>query len=869
LADRYRIERELGQGGMATVYLAEDLKHHRRVAIKVLRPELAAVIGAERFLREIKTIATLQHPHILGLIDSGEVEGTAYYVMPFVEGESLRDRLTRDKQLPIADAVRIATEVAEALDYAHRHGVIHRDIKPENILLHDGSALVADFGIALAVSSAGGTRLTETGLSLGTPNYMSPEQAMGQPEITPRSDVFALGCVLYEMLVGEPPFTGPTAQAIVARVMTEKPPSLIARRDRVPPALEDAVVTALEKLPADRFATAGEFAKALHPGAKAVSDRRSAVAGGPRPSASQTVWLGGALLAAVGVAAWGWLRPALPGPVTRSMVTLEKMAPFFPTGYSPLAISPSGSRIVYSDFPGQGLLLEQDRLHTRVIPGTENLWAPSLSPNGDSLVYADGFPGSLRLVPLEGGSTRVLMADSASGLGTAWSDNGWIYFFTGNGGTLRRIRPAGGPSERVAEVDSTRDELLLAFPAILPGGTAAVATVWRRKGPPDIVAIDFASHEIRPLTRGVRAFYAPTGHLVYVEGDGTLRALAFDAGTLRVSGRPVAIIEGILVETGSAQIALSANGTLVYRSARPGDQVVRVSRDGKAQPVDSAWRGAFGTPTVSPDGSRLAISMLNGGLVELWVKQLDHGPFTRLATGGTLNYRPSWSADGSRLLYSSSRDGLREELLVVRSDGSAAPRVALMLPTQSIDEGIWSPDDRWLIYRTGSGSGRDIYGMRPGIDTAPGLPLATTDHEEFGAALAPDGRWLAYGSDESGVYEIYVRPFPAVGTARYQVSLHGGSEPQWAHSGRELFYRDSAGDLVAVGIGSGSAFTIVSRQVLFDASAYQVDPNHSNYAVAPGDRTFYFIRPQSNLEPATVLVRNWFPELSAQMKAAH
>ena len=219
LADRYRVERELGAGGMATVYLAEDLKHHRRVAIKVLRPELAAVIGAERFLREIETIAGLQHSHILGLIDSGEVSGTAYYVMPFVEGESLRDRLVREKQLPIGDAVRIATEVASALDYAHRRGVIHRDVKPENILLHDGAALVTDFGIALAASKAGGERMTETGMSLGTPQYMSPEQAMGEREITPSSDVYALGATTYEMLAGSPPFTGPTAQSIVAQII--------------------------------------------------------------------------------------------------------------------------------------------------------------------------------------------------------------------------------------------------------------------------------------------------------------------------------------------------------------------------------------------------------------------------------------------------------------------------------------------------------------------------------------------------------------------------------------------------------------------------------------------------------------------------
>jgi hypothetical protein len=262
LAERYRIERELGAGGMATVYLAHDLRHDRPVALKVLRPELAAVIGGERFLAEIKTTANLQHPHILPLFDSGEADGFLFYVMPYVEGETVRDRMAREKQLPIADAVRVAAEVASALDYAHRHGVIHRDIKPENILLHDGSALVADFGIALAASRAGG-RMTETGMSLGTPHYMSPEQAMGEREITARSDVYALGCVLYEMLLGEPPFTGPTAQSIVAKVMTEKPAPLIARRERIPPAVEDAVLTALEKLPADRFATASEFATAL------------------------------------------------------------------------------------------------------------------------------------------------------------------------------------------------------------------------------------------------------------------------------------------------------------------------------------------------------------------------------------------------------------------------------------------------------------------------------------------------------------------------------------------------------------------------------------------------------------------------------
>jgi hypothetical protein len=277
LSGRYRIERELGQGGMATVYLAHDLRHDRKVALKVLRPELAAVIGAARFLQEIKTTANLQHPHILSLHDSGEVDGTVFYVMPFVDGESLRDRLSREKQLPVGDAVRIATEAADALEYAHRHGVIHRDIKPENILLSDGQALVADFGVAKAAGEIGAERLTGTGLALGTPAYMSPEQAAGSRELDGRSDQYSLGCVLYEMLAGEPPFTGPTPQAVIGRRFVEPPPSLHLLRAGVPEALERVVLQALAREPADRFSTAADFVRALSaaPTAVAVPDRGS------------------------------------------------------------------------------------------------------------------------------------------------------------------------------------------------------------------------------------------------------------------------------------------------------------------------------------------------------------------------------------------------------------------------------------------------------------------------------------------------------------------------------------------------------------------------------------------------------------------
>ena len=303
LADRYAIGRQLGAGGMATVYLARDLKHDREVALKVLRPELAAALGAERFLQEIRISARLEHPHILTLIESGASDGLLWYVLPFVRGESLREKLTRERQLPVEEAVRIATQVASALDYAHARGVIHRDIKPENILLHEGEAMVADFGIALAVREAGGPRITESGVSLGTPQYMSPEQATGGRQLDARTDVYSLAAVVYEMLKGEPPHTGPTAQAVIAKLVTERPTRIRTVRDTVPESIDAAVARALAKVPADRFSGTMEFAAALTaPGGALTASRR-----GRRMT--MAVGIAGVLFLAMVAAVWHpWRR---------------------------------------------------------------------------------------------------------------------------------------------------------------------------------------------------------------------------------------------------------------------------------------------------------------------------------------------------------------------------------------------------------------------------------------------------------------------------------------------------------------------------------------------------------------------------------
>ncbi len=873
LRDRYVIERELGQGGMASVYLANDLRHHRQVAIKVLRPELAAVIGAERFLAEIRTTANLQHPHILPLHDSGEAGSFLYYVMPFVEGESLRDRLRREKQLPIPDAVRIATEVASALDYAHRHHVIHRDIKPENILLHDGSALVADFGIALAVSSAGGgTRMTETGMSLGTPHYMSPEQAMGEREITARSDVYALGAVLYEMLVGEPPFTGSTARAVVAKVVTEEPRPLVPKRHTIPSHVEATVLTALQKLPADRFTSAADFAMALRnpdfggstaaiqtmalPALRRSMARRKALA------LALVASLAGLVVGALLVLSW--LRGGQMAPqVARLLLALPSEQALHLE--LPFAISKDGSRIAYHGDDGEGWLRELNRLDATRIPEIDGGCCPFFSPDGRTVGAFTAFPGDLILAPLAGGLRSTIVRDSVWSDGGAWSGGGWIYFMMGTGHKLARVRPNGESLQVLARPDSSRGEGTFAFPDPLPGDRAALLTIWRRKGGSDIAAVDFATREIRTLVRGAYARYLASGHLLVVRANGTAIAAPFDPKRLIVTGPPTEVLARVALGDGLAGLlAASASGTLLYNtSSSPEGQVVRVARDGRSMPVDPAWKGRMFSLSLSPDGTRLAVSIMreSGGL-EVWVKQLATGPLARLAFDGLVSYRPAWAPDGRAVTYISDiTEG--SGLLERPADGSGSATVLAQMP-RGIDEGFRSRDGRWLILRVGVGGGRDIYGLRPGIDSAP-VALIATEFQEHSPALSPDGHWLAYVSNESGRHEVYVRPFPNVGAAKWQVSTSGGSEPLWANGGRELFFKNRNAELMAVSVQTRPAFRILSSQPLFSVRGYYTERLHTSYAVSPDDRSFIFVRQLGPDEGRLVLVLNWFEELKSKV----
>ena len=884
----YAIERELGSGGMATVYLAHDKKHDRKVAIKVLHAELAAVLGAERFLQEIRVTANLQHPHILGLIDSGiigedagELKGRPYYVMPYVEGESVRQRLDKEQQLPVADSVRIATEVASALDYAHRHGVIHRDIKPENILLHDGSAIVADFGIALAVTQAGGARMTQSGLSLGTPSYMSPEQAMGERAITARSDIYSLGAVTYEMLSGEPPFTGPTVQAIFARVVTEEPRPLTTQRRNVPPNVAAAVSHALEKVPADRFASAHEFAEALN-NPSFILSATSAAAGRDRSSHRLRRLLYGVTALAILTTATTlreWMRPASPKPVVRYTLVFDSTEAMVQGGIfsGRLALSPDGSRLAYIGGPGAQLLIRQrNQLHATAVPGTEGMITPFFSPDGSHVGFLT--ENNVRFVSINGGPA-ITVSDTLTGsAGASWGPDGFIYT-DGSGETslLRVEAKPGAVPKWFTTLDTARGEFDHTWPDVLPNGKGVLFTVAFngknavRSGTSFAIAVaEIPSGKHRVLVDdAMYARYATSGHLLYVTTNRTLMVAPFDQNSMKVTGEPTALVEGMrLGRLGSADLAISAAGTLVYATGRgEGNQeLVWVSRNGKAQSIDPDWQGYFNDPALSPDGKQLAVAMWTvRGTADVWTKQLDRGPSIKLTPEGSVNFEATWTPDGRSVTYSSSAAG-PFDLWTKRADGSAQAVLQLHRKT-GVRGARWSQDGKWLIFQTDEGApgSVDILGIRPGTDTAP-VPLVATKFTEGSPALSPDGRWLAYTSDESGQYEIYVVPFPNAGAAKWAVSTRGGTEPLWSHNGRELFYRDGARNLLAVEVSTTPTFSLGRSTALFRAGGfvYEMAPQ---YAVTSDDRHFLMIRPLADSVPDTlIVVDNWFEELKAKAR---
>ncbi len=856
LSRSYRVERELGAGGMATVYLAHDLKHERDVAIKVLHPDLGAALGAERFLSEIKTTAKLQHPHILPLLDSGAADGLLYYVMPYVRGETLRARLERERQLPLDDALRIAREVAGALEHAHKQGIIHRDIKPENILLQDGAAVVADFGIALAVQSAGGARLTQTGLSLGTPQYMSPEQATGERIVDARSDVYALGAVTYEMLAGEPPFTGPTVQAVVARLLSDTPRSISAQRKAVPVHVEAAVMRALEKLPADRFAQAAAFATALE-----ASSPGTLLGLAPRASTTKRGrWFIGTFVVTVaaGIALSGWWigqrSSSARGDDRRLVADLSMEGKRAKIG---VEVSPNGRLVgtVGLDSNGVSVIrlrdLSSDSAH--IVPGSQGVSWFVFSPDNKSLIFL-GEGGSFRRMAVEGGPSIAIAAPNPFNSSLHWGADDWVYF-TQSSGALSRVRAAGGAVQSLTSLDSARREFSHWDPQLLPGGKTLL--FFSYAFPADssrVEVVDLSTRRRQTLIRNASfPRYVAGGYLTFIR-EGVVMAVRFDASALRVGGEPVSVLTNVASDQtlGVSGYAISKDGTLVYQRQSDVDvpQLVReIGRDGRDGELLTAT-GRWAEPRLSPDGRYLALSQL-GRSIQIWLLDRTRQVFSQLTRGAGASFSPNWSPDSRSLIHIAETPVYD----VVRTpvDGSAVDTL-LRSGADKVPTSV-GPDGRsWAFVTKGQ-----VF-VRTGND-AP-RSLALNGNPRVQPVISPDGKWIAYAelTTTRRSADVYVQSM--TGPARRQVSSGGGGQPRWTKGGRELVYRN--GDAVlASPFDPATGEPGIPAELFRRPTAGQLYNNlTTGFDVSPDGQRFFLVIPQENARPSTVaLVLNWRRDL--------
>ena len=856
LADRYRVERELGQGGMATVYLADDLRHGRRVAIKLLHAELSAVLGPDRFLAEIKTTAALQHPHILPLFDSGAVDGLLYYVMPYVEGETLRHRLERERQLPVRDALRIAEEAADALDYAHRHGIVHRDVKPENSLLGypstcGGHAMVADFGIALAVQEAGGHRLTQTGLSLGTPQYMAPEQATGERHMDARADVYALGAVMYEMLAGEPPFTGPTAQAIIAKVLTDRPRPLRELRDTVPVHVAAAVHSALEKLPADRPPDAAAFARLLTAGGAATVPLTT-----PRRARRKLLLWGVAAAAVVLAIGAGYAighhqaELGMPSfPPSRLALLSPTLSGTGVTGlHRQLALAPDGEALVFVSQRTNGensLALQRlDAAEAGAIPGSDGLMDPRFSPDGRWIITwgspnpSGGAREQAFRLPLGGGSP-IQLPPGVDPRYAAWGSDGSFWFTAGSSGALQRLAPDG----RVTPVFPERTVGYRMQQVIDPGGWALMvrAPLGTPSGPVVMFNLETGKQTTILDAAVVEARYS-AGLLVYAQTDGVLRAIPFDPAARRTTGNPVQVGTGVsLTGSGIAQFALASNGTVAYIPEEP-RSLVFADRSGAFRLVTPERRN-YHAPEFSPDGRRLSIDFTSSDGRDVWLLSLTQGTLSR-ATFDRDGHDAVWSPDGRYLSYTSLRSGTFG-VYRVRA-GSAAPAESLLAIVSLGYTGRWLPDGSALLATGGDlrrSSGADIV-LVNNRGRGPVEPVIANQFQTWYPMPSPDGHWFAYVSNQSGAQEVFVRSLAGEGE-EIQVSQDGGTEPVWSPDGRELFYRgyvDGRAKLMVAALRMVPELEVLSRKALFPVDEIVGASPHANYSISPDGKTFVMVR---------------------------
>ena len=881
----YEILSALGKGGMGEVWRARDSKLGREVAIKTLPEEFAQdEERLARFEREAKLLASLNHPNIAAIYGLEEDNGTRFLVLELVEGDTLADRLKRGA-IPVEESLKLALQIAEALEAAHEKGVIHMDLKPANIkVTPDGKIKVLDFGLAKAFAGDSNVDLsqsptlsaapTQQGIILGTAAYMSPEQARGQ-EVDKRADIWAFGCVVHEMLTGRGTFDGGTVSDVLAGVLRADP-DWKGLPLNLHPRIRLLLERCLEKDSRDRYHDIADVRVDIQkvladPTGVIIRPVDDEVQEQPRP---RLPWMVGAvvLTAIIAITATWNLKPPAPRLVARSSHVLPEGQVFTRSGRSLVAVSPDGTSIVY--VANSRLYLRNlNELESRPIQGTdENPTSPFFSPDGQWIGYYSG--GQLKKIAISGGAPVVVCA-ATNPFGASWGADDTIVFGQPEG--IMRVSADGGTPELIIEAEAAGQ---VHGPQVLPGGnwvlfTVTTATGQSRWDQAQIVVESLESGERKVLwSGGSDARYVPTGHLVYALED-VLFAVPFDINTLEVMGGPVSVVEAVRragALTGSANYAFSDGGSLAYVSGGGGGEVLRslvwLDRDGSNAVPLSADLANYELPRISPDGTRVAFSILAEGGFDIWVYHLETGSRSQFTFEGTFDRVPVWTRDGSRIAFSRQpAAGIYWKL----ADGSGEAELLLEQDFNVIPVS-WSPDNNVLaFYIINPGPQRDIWTLPMDDGAATSEPFLVSPADEKAPAFSPDGNWIAYVSDETGRDEVWVRPYPSTGGGQRRISTESGVEPVWSPDGRELFFRTIEGDMMAVNVDVGAGFTFELPRKLFDG---QIDMNLEvpgqrglqTYDVHPdGDRFLMVTEPQGQLTQQINIVLNWFEELKERV----
>ena len=872
----YEIVSPLGAGGMGEVYKARDTRLGRTVAIKVLPAHLAPTVESrQRFEREAKTISQLSHPHICALHDVGREGEIEYLVMEYLEGETLADRLAKGL-LPLEQTLRFGVQIADALDKAHRQGIVHRDLKPANVMLTRSGVKLLDFGLAKGMVPAGQQSaltalptqvgLTQEGTILGTFQYMAPEQLEGKTADA-RTDVFALGCVLYEMATGKKAFEGATQASLIGAILHTQPAAISAVAPATPPALDRVVRTCLAKDPEDRWQSAGDLAREL----RWIGEGSGAGEPTSAPIRSQRarrerLWMTAAIVSLAALAATVYLWRSGAGPSREPLpARFDIAAPVESTFIGRPAVSPDGRflvSVIEIRGPNRLWLRPLDAATGREVPGTEGTTSnPFWSPDSRSIGYFSD--GELRRVELSGGPPRTI-TEALQPLGGTWSKDGVILFSADAGAGLYTVPASGGARSLVAKPEK-EGVVFFKWPRFLPDGKRFLFYAEGRSEGSGVYMGSLDSGESTLVVEGPLAAEYANGRLLYVR-QATLLAQSFDPEGGKLSGEPAALAEGVGFNepSSNAFFAASENGVVAFNAGGEGESQP-TWYDRKGAPLSTVGPpGSYDHPEISPDGKQLAIDRAESSGRDLWLMDLSRGTSTRLTFHPAFDWMPAWSPDGTRLHFVSDRDGLAN--LYEKAANGLGEEVKILKGGGRKHHLASSADGRFLAFqvtaeRLGRGGPRSSAGesksdvwVMPLFGDRKSFPVLQTPFADADPRFSPDGRWLAYASDETGRREVYVQSFPT-GRGKWQISTEGCSDPRWREDGRELFYRSNR-MLMAAPVSAGESFEAGTPIVLFDtkSGAHVFAPD------ASGER-FLILAPTGKEAPPMTVLLDWTSRL--------